>query len=205
MDEFCPTVSEIIAYYKLDSLVYLERDINYDLVSEFYNNLHQTTDVSYKTKVAKQTLDFSFSAFFDYLDCRRCSGNVFSIYPDLPDPLPSPFDVSSDSIYEYFFGHPRPGGQDELDVDFPTFAALRLSAPDYILFKIVTNCLLPITSKPLSEIRPYHCLMLYGLRRRLDFDIMSSIYSSIISYSELNSFTVYMPYGHIITDWLETL
>ena len=136
MDEFCPTVSETISYYKLDSLVYLERDINYDLVSEFYNNLHQTKDVSYKTRVAKRTLDFSFSSFFDYLGCRRCSGNVFSIYPDLPDPLPPPFDISSDDIYEYFFRYPRPGGLDELDVDFPTFAALRLSPQDYILLKL---------------------------------------------------------------------
>ena len=142
--------------------------------------------------MAKQNVDFSLIAFFDYLGCRLCSGTVFSFYPSLPEPVPHPLDVSSDSIYEYFFGHPRPDGLDELDVDFPTFAALGLSAPDYILFKIVTNCLLPITSKPLAEIRPYHCLMLYGLRRRLDFDVMSSVYTSIISHSEPSGYTIYM-------------
>ena len=88
MDEFCPSVSETLAYYKLDSLVYLERDINSDLVSEFYNNLHQTSDGSYKTRVAKRTIDFSIVEFFGYLGCRMCSGDPFPIYPDLLESLP---------------------------------------------------------------------------------------------------------------------
>ena len=205
MQESCPSILETIAYYKLDSLVFLERDINFDLVSEFYNNLHQTPDGSYRTRVAKQNVDLNIIDFFGYLGCRLCSGTVFSIYPVLPEPVPHPLNVSSDSIYEYFFGHPRLDGLDELDDDFPTFAALRLSAPDYILFKVVTQCLLPITSKPLAEIRPYHCLMLYGLRRRLDFDIMSSVYMSIISHSEPSGDNIYMPFGHIITGWLESM
>ncbi|XP_042449998.1 uncharacterized protein LOC122034726 [Zingiber officinale] len=204
MNEFCPSITETIAYYKLDTLVYLERDINLDLVSEFYNNLHQTLDGNYRTRVAKQNVDFNMIDFLGYLACRVSTG-LLSFYPDLPDPVPPPLDASPDSIYEYFFGHPRQDGLNELDDDFPTFPALSLSPPDYILFKVVTQCLLPITTKSLAEIRPYHCLMLYGLRRRLDFDIMSNIYASIVFHSTPSGDNVYMPYGHVITDWLETL
>lgn len=97
---------------------------------------------------------------------------------------------------------PRPDGPESSLTSFP---ALVMSAANYVLFKVVINCLLPITSRVLATIRPSHIFMLYALHQHLDVDIVANIFSSIIHHIQPVNNKVHMPFSNIITEWLESL
>ncbi|KAG6525649.1 hypothetical protein ZIOFF_015614 [Zingiber officinale] len=119
-------------HYKLDSLLTCERDVNVNLVSEFYNNLHTSYGVNYRTRVAKRSLDFSYEILRSYLDWLP-SNNDFVFYPNLTDELPPPFEhIRITSMHQFLFGHPRPDGP---NAQITKFSSLELSAKNAALFK----------------------------------------------------------------------
>ena len=186
-------------HYKLDSLLTCERDINIGLVSEFYNNLHTSDGVNYRTRVAKRSLDFSYEILQSYLECLP-SNNDFVFYPNLPDELPPPFEhISIASMHQFFFGRPRPDGP---DAHITKFSSLELSAENAALFKVIINCLFPIASRALAILRPPHMFALYAIRHSLDINITLNIFHCIIHFTQPVQQTIHMPFGHLITDWL---
>lgn len=111
MHDYYFDVVRVIQHYKLESIVYCERDINFDLVSEFYNNLHPNSDgLKYRTCVARRDLDFTPAILQEFLGC-LASSNGCVFYPSLPEVSPTPFEhISLSSMHEYFYHQHRPDG-----------------------------------------------------------------------------------------------
>ncbi|KAG6493150.1 hypothetical protein ZIOFF_048127 [Zingiber officinale] len=174
----CFEVFSLIEHYQLSFIVYCERSVNPSLVSEFYNNLHTSDGVLYRTRVAKRSLDFSYQILQEFLGCRQ-SMNDFAL-----------------------FGRPRPDGP---LAHITTFSSLELSALDNALFKVVINCLLPIVSRVLALLRPSHMFLLFAMRHRLDVNIALNIFHCIIHFTQPVQQTVHMSFGNLIIDWLESM
>ncbi|KAG6497758.1 hypothetical protein ZIOFF_045663 [Zingiber officinale] len=147
----CFDIYSFFKHYKLESIFSCERSINVSLVPEFYNNLHTSDGVHYRTRVAKR--GFSYAILQSFLGCLP-SENDFVFYPTLPDELPPPFEhISIASMHQTLFGRPRPDGP---NAQITSFSSLELSAENAAMFKVIINCLFPIVSRALAALRPSH-------------------------------------------------
>ncbi|KAG6494809.1 hypothetical protein ZIOFF_042570 [Zingiber officinale] len=198
----CVEVYNILVHYNLDFILSCEQSINVALVSEFYNNLHTSDDVSYRTRVAKRSLDFSPEILQAFLGCHP-STNDFVFYPSLPGLLPLPFEhVSIATMHQSLFGRPRP---DSPNTQLTNFSSLEVSAGDNALYKVVVNYFFPIVSRALVVLRPSHMFLLYAIRQTLNINISLNIFHCIIHFIQPVQQTIHMPFGHLITAWLESM
>ncbi|KAG6524235.1 hypothetical protein ZIOFF_014141 [Zingiber officinale] len=176
------------------------QSVNVSLVSEFYNSLHTSDGINYRTRVVKRTLDFSYELLQSFLGCLP-STNDFVFYPTLPDELPPPFEhLSITSMHQFFFARPRPDGP---DAHITNFSSLELSTENAAMFKVIINCLFPIVSCALAALHPPHMFALYVIRHSLDINIALNIFHYIIHFTQPVQESIHMPYDHLITDWLD--
>lgn len=81
-----------------------------------------------------------------------------------------------------------------------TFDFTRLRVHDYILFRVIIPCILPINIRNLAIMRHFHLFMLYALHQRVDMNINLHIFYSIIYHSEIiTNGRIHMLYCHVIT------
>lgn len=133
-------IIEIINYYGLRNLIYCIHSINIDLCAKFYNNSVKVDDLmTCRTRVGCQNIFLSFEVI------RECnpSINTFHYFLFYTKPLPNTFsDITLDIIE----------GQRPSTV--ANFSATHLRVHEYILYKVITTCILPINIRDLVVMRP---------------------------------------------------
>ncbi|MCQ7222072.1 hypothetical protein NP006_23510, partial [Salmonella enterica] len=73
-------------------------------------------------------------------------------------------------------------------------------------YRVLVTCILPLTTRDLGVMRPFHAFLLYALIHRLDIDLSLHIFHAIIySASITTSRRVHMPYAHILTTFIGSL
>ena len=86
------------------------------------------------------------------------------------------------------------------------FRSVTLRVQDYALYRVLVFCILPLSTRDIAIMHPFHSFLLYALCHRLDIDISLHIFSTIIySGGYVTSGRVHMPYCHILTSYMSSL
>lgn len=195
----CIPSVEVIQHYELDKLVYCRHSINIDLCVEFYNNLIRIDDLTYSTRVCGRDIILTPALLRDYLGLQHSSCS-FVCFPPRELPFSDPYShIILDTMYSYFFGEER-------TTTVSQFNSTRLRVQDYVLYRVIVKCILPLSTKDVAMMRPFHSFLLYAFSHKLDIDISFFMFHSIIYYFRIIiSGRIHMLYCHILTSLLAAL
>ena len=74
------------------------------------------------------------------------------------------------------------------------------------MYRVLTSCILSITSRNILKMRSSHSFFLYALCQQLDIDIALHMFHNIIHASGLiTRLEIHMPYCHVLTYMFSTL
>ena len=139
----------MIEHYQLDTLVYCTDAVNQELCAQFYHNLERVDDSTYSTRVAGADIQLTPTLLRTTLGLRP-SECTFLCYPSRELPFGDPYShITLDTIYTYFFGEERPLGLTE-------FRSVSLRIQDYVMYRVLTACILPISSRDVPKMRSSH-------------------------------------------------